>query len=51
LPWGHNVRLLDKVSSVEERLWYVHGAIEHGGAETYSRSISRAAFTVARARP
>lgn len=35
LPWGHNVRLLDKVSSVEERLWYVRGAIEHG----WSRNI------------
>ncbi|MBC8165763.1 MAG: hypothetical protein H7Y20_07815 [Bryobacteraceae bacterium] len=23
LPWGHNVRLLDKLSLVEERLWYV----------------------------
>jgi predicted nuclease of restriction endonuclease-like (RecB) superfamily len=35
LPWGHNVRLLDKVSSAEERLWYVRGAIEHG----WSRNI------------
>ncbi len=35
LPWGHNVRLLDKVSSVEERLWYVRGAIEHG----WSRNV------------
>ena len=30
LPWGHNVRLLDKVSAAEERLWYVRGAIENG---------------------
>jgi len=35
LPWGHNVRLLDKASSAEERLWYVRGAIEHG----WSRNI------------
>lgn len=35
LPWGHNVRLLDKVNSAEERLWYVRGAIEHG----WSRNI------------
>jgi predicted nuclease of restriction endonuclease-like (RecB) superfamily len=35
LPWGHNVRLLDKVSSMEERLWYVRGAIEHG----WSRNV------------
>jgi predicted nuclease of restriction endonuclease-like (RecB) superfamily len=35
LPWGHNVRLLDKVSSAEERLWYVRGAIEHG----WSRNV------------
>jgi predicted nuclease of restriction endonuclease-like (RecB) superfamily len=22
LPWGHNVRLLDRVKNREERLWY-----------------------------
>lgn len=35
LPWGHNVRLLDHVKSREERLWYIHQAIEHG----WSRNI------------
>ena len=35
LPWGHNVRLLDKVSSMDERLWYVRGAIVHG----WSRNV------------
>lgn len=30
LPWFHNCILLDKVKSSEERLWYIHGAIENG---------------------
>ena len=35
LPWFHNCVLLDKVKSPEERLWYVHKAIEFG----WSRNI------------
>jgi predicted nuclease of restriction endonuclease-like (RecB) superfamily len=35
LPWGHNVRLLDKVPNPETRLWYAHAAIEHG----WSRAV------------
>jgi predicted nuclease of restriction endonuclease-like (RecB) superfamily len=35
LPWGHNVRLLDKVNSVEERIWYANAAIENG----WSRNV------------
>ncbi len=30
LPWGHNVRLLDRIKSRHERLWYARQAIEHG---------------------
>ncbi|MCE5237022.1 PDDEXK nuclease domain-containing protein [bacterium] len=30
LPWGHNVRILDGTSGVEERLWYVKAALTHG---------------------
>ena len=33
LPWGHDVRLLDKVSSAEARLWYANAAIENGWPE------------------
>jgi len=32
LPWGHNVRLLDRIDGHAERLWYVRQAIEHGGS-------------------
>lgn len=35
IPWGHNVRLLDRVESPEERVWYVQKTVEHG----WSRSI------------
>jgi predicted nuclease of restriction endonuclease-like (RecB) superfamily len=35
LPWGHNVRLLDKVTSPEERLWYIRQTIQHG----WSRNV------------
>jgi predicted nuclease of restriction endonuclease-like (RecB) superfamily len=35
LPWGHNVRILDRVKNSEERLWYVERAIEYG----WSRNI------------
>lgn len=35
LPWSHNVILMEKVSSLEERLWYAQKAIENG----WSRNI------------
>jgi predicted nuclease of restriction endonuclease-like (RecB) superfamily len=35
LPWGHNVALLEKLASVEQRLWYVRKALEHG----WSRNV------------
>ena len=30
LPWGHNVILLEKTTSYEERLWYAQQTIENG---------------------
>jgi predicted nuclease of restriction endonuclease-like (RecB) superfamily len=30
IPWGHNVRILDKLRSSEERLWYVQQTLENG---------------------
>src|SRR4051812_32286759 len=30
LPWGHNIRLLEKVTSPEERLWYASEAFRNG---------------------
>lgn len=35
LPWGHNVRLLDTLDTLEERLWYAQEALTHG----WSRNI------------
>ncbi len=35
IPWGHNVLLLERLKSEEERLWYASKAIEYG----WSRSI------------
>ncbi|ABQ27751.1 PDDEXK nuclease domain-containing protein [Geotalea uraniireducens] len=35
LPWGHIVRLIQKVKLPEEREWYIHKAFEHG----WSRDI------------
>ena len=35
IPWGHHVRLLDRVREPEHRLFYVHQVIEHG----WSRSV------------
>lgn len=35
IPWGHNVILMDKVKSAEERLWYAKSAIEFG----WSRNV------------
>jgi len=35
IPWGHNVRLLDQLSSPEQRLWYVRHAVEFG----WSRNV------------
>lgn len=30
LPWGHNVRLLDKINNNNDRLWYIRQSIENG---------------------
>ena len=30
LPWGHHVRLLDRVKDADQRLWYIRAAHEHG---------------------
>jgi predicted nuclease of restriction endonuclease-like (RecB) superfamily len=30
LPWGHIVRLIQKVKSSEEREWYIQKAFEYG---------------------
>lgn len=35
IPWGHNILLLQKLTSLEERLWYVNQTIEHG----WSRNV------------
>lgn len=35
IPWGHNVRLLDKVSDPEQRLWYAQQTIAYG----WSRAV------------
>ncbi|MEI6332182.1 MAG: PDDEXK nuclease domain-containing protein [Pseudanabaena sp. ELA645] len=35
IPWGHNVRLLDKATGSKERLWYAQQAIANG----WSRAV------------
>ncbi len=35
IPWGHNVILITKLKSNEERMWYAHNVIEYG----WSRDI------------
>lgn len=30
IPWGHNVRILDKLNTTEERKWYVQQTSENG---------------------
>ena len=34
IPWGHIVRLLDKVKVPEKRLWYIQKTIENGWSRT-----------------
>jgi len=38
LPWGHNIVLLTKLESRDDRLWYARKAIEHG----WSRAVFEA---------
>jgi predicted nuclease of restriction endonuclease-like (RecB) superfamily len=35
IPWGHNILLLQKLETLQDRLWYAHKTIEHG----WSRSV------------
>jgi predicted nuclease of restriction endonuclease-like (RecB) superfamily len=30
IPWGHNISLLQKIKTLQEREWYARAAIEHG---------------------
>lgn len=30
IPWGHNILLLQKLETLQDRLWYAHKTIEHG---------------------
>ncbi len=35
IPWGHNVRILDRVKNPTERIWYIQQTIQHG----WSRNV------------
>jgi len=35
IPWGHNILLLQKLTSLDDRLWYANKTIEHG----WSRNV------------
>lgn len=35
IPWGHNILLLQKLETLQDRLWYANKTIEHG----WSRSV------------
>lgn len=35
IPWGHNILFLQKLTSIEERLWYANKTIENG----WSRNV------------
>jgi len=35
IPWGHNILLLQKLGSLEERIWYAEKTIENG----WSRNV------------
>jgi predicted nuclease of restriction endonuclease-like (RecB) superfamily len=35
IPWGHNILLLQKLTTIEERLWYANKIIENG----WSRNV------------
>jgi len=35
IPWYHNIALLEKLSTIEERLWYARATVEHG----WSRNV------------
>lgn len=30
IPWGHNILLLQKLETLQDRLWYAHKTIEQG---------------------
>ena len=34
LPWGHHIRILDKVKDGGKRVWYIHAANKHGWSRT-----------------
>ncbi len=51
LPWGHNVRLLDRIMDHVEREWYARKAIENGWSRSISKPIGVSAYQLTRALP
>ena len=42
IPWGHNIVLLEKLSSPDARLWYAQATTEHGwGHSSLVKNIER----------
>jgi predicted nuclease of restriction endonuclease-like (RecB) superfamily len=35
IPWGHNILLLQKLNTLQDRIWYAHKTIEYG----WSRNV------------
>jgi predicted nuclease of restriction endonuclease-like (RecB) superfamily len=34
IPWGHNISLIEKVKTLQEREWYARAAVEYGWSRT-----------------
>jgi predicted nuclease of restriction endonuclease-like (RecB) superfamily len=51
ITWYHNLAILEKLASSEDRIWYAKAAIQHGWSRNVLVIRSRAGSTDARERP
>ena len=51
IPWGHNIVLLQRLETSEERLWYAEQTRARGWSRAVLKSRSRRRFTPGRERP
>lgn len=46
IPWGHNILLLQKLKTIEDRLWYANKTIEIGHIQQYEATTTNSATPI-----
>ena len=39
IPWGHNIRILQKIKETEQRVWYAKATVENGWSRNFKETL------------